>query len=73
MEARAFKRRAAQNRVDQFQQLACFEAVKRKGMASAEEVARWCDLPLSDALRHLDALTQKGRLANGAGRWRVRS
>ncbi len=56
-------RREAQGTVDRFQRLACLEAVKRKGPLSAEQVARWADLPVADAQRHLDALIHERRVS----------
>lgn len=58
--------------VDRFQRLACLEAVKRKRSVTPDDVRRWCTLPMSDVLRHLNALKSEGKVVEKAGVFSVR-
>ena len=60
-------RREAQGTVDRFQRLACLEAVKRNKIVTPEDVSRWCTLPMSDVLRHLEALKHEGKIDEKSG------
>lgn len=60
-------RREAQGTVDKFQRLACYEAVKRNRVVTPDDVKRWCALPMSDVLRHLNALKHEGKIVERNG------
>jgi DNA-binding IclR family transcriptional regulator len=67
------QRRRAQSLVDRYQRLGCLEAVRRRGTISAEEVSRWCGLPMRHVLRHLTALEREGEVVRTGASFRPAS
>lgn len=65
-------RREAQGMVDRFQKLACYEAVKRKKVATLDDVRQFAALPIADVQRYLDALKQDGKVVERAGIYSAR-